>query len=71
MNGLMFDSYLIISAKNIIVLRETDKRGLANMIVKRPLSSIVKITAKKRHKDLITFKYGVPGLYYNLYLVKN
>lgn len=28
------------------------------MIVKRPLSSIVRITSRKKHPDLITFKYG-------------
>ncbi len=61
LNGMMYESYLIVTSKNIVVLRETGKKGQANVIVKRPLQSIVKITAKKRHRDLITFKYGVPG----------
>lgn len=61
LNGAMFDSYLIVNAEFIVVLRETDKRGQAQVIAKRPLHTIVKITAKKRHRDLITFKYGVPG----------
>lgn len=59
MNGYMYDSHLIISATHLIVLRELG-RGQAQIIVRRPLSSIVKITAKKRHRDLITFKYGFP-----------
>ncbi|XP_004526608.1 TBC1 domain family member 23 [Ceratitis capitata] len=59
MNGYMYDSHLIITASLLIVLRELG-RGQAQIIVRRPLSSIVKITAKKRHRDLITFKYGFP-----------
>jgi TBC1 domain family member 23 len=60
MNGCMYESYLLISAHQIVVLRETGKKDQARIISRRPLSSIVKITAKKRHRDLITFKYGVP-----------
>ncbi|XP_036327709.1 TBC1 domain family member 23 [Rhagoletis pomonella] len=60
MNGYMYDSHLIITATHLIVLRELG-HGQAQIIVRRPLSSIVKITAKKRHRDLITFKYGFPN----------
>lgn len=60
MNGSMFDSHLILTATQLIVLRDLDKKkATAEFIVKRPLSNIIKITAKKRHRDLITFKYGV------------
>lgn len=59
MNGYMYDSHLIITPTHLIVLRELP-RGQAQIIVRRPLASIVKITAKKRHRDLITFKYGFP-----------
>lgn len=58
-NGYMYDSHLIITPTHLIVLRELG-RGQAQIIVRRPLASIVKITAKKRHRDLITFKYGFP-----------
>lgn len=62
MNGSMFDSHLILTQTQLIVLRDLDKKkGTATIIVHRPLSNIVKITAKKRHRDLITFKYGIPG----------
>lgn len=61
MNGSMFDSHLIVTQTHLIVLRELPKKDTAQVIVRRPLSSIVKITAKKRHRDLITFKYGVPN----------
>lgn len=56
-NGYMYDSHLIITPTHLVVLRELG-RGQAQIMVRRPLASIVKITAKKRHRDLITFKYG-------------
>lgn len=60
LNGFMYKSHLMVTDTYLVVLREvTDRKGIAEMIVKRPLSSIVKITAKKRHPELITFKYGV------------
>lgn len=61
MNGFMYESHLIVTKTHLVVLREQENRkGQAQVIVRRPLSRIVKITAKKRHRDLITFKYGVP-----------
>lgn len=60
MNGYMYDSHLIVTNTHLIVLREQNKKDIAQVIVRRLLSSIVKITAKKRHRDLITFKYGFP-----------
>lgn len=61
MNGFMYHSHLIVTDSELIVLREVpDVKGAAEIIVKRPLLAIVKITAKKRHPELITFKYGVP-----------
>ncbi|GAB0089427.1 TBC1 domain family member 23 [Sergentomyia squamirostris] len=59
MNGRMFDSHLIVTKTHLVVLRDLGK-GQCQVIVRRHLSSIVKITAKRRHRDLITFKYGVP-----------
>lgn len=56
MNGYMYESHLIVTKTHLVVLRCLDKEGTAQVIVRRPLSSIVKITAKKRHRDLITFK---------------
>lgn len=58
-NGAMYESYLVLTSKRIEVIREIDG-GMGKIHVKRPLTSIVKITAKKRHRDLITFKYGMP-----------
>lgn len=59
MNGYMYESHLIVTKTHLVVLRDIDKKGNAQVIARRLLSSIVKITAKKRHRDLITFKYGV------------
>ncbi|XP_050506713.1 TBC1 domain family member 23 [Diabrotica virgifera virgifera] len=61
LNGFMYKSHLIVTRTELIVLREIPNiKGAAEVIVKRPLSAIVKITARKRHPELITFKYGVP-----------
>ncbi|KAF3430332.1 hypothetical protein E2986_04206 [Frieseomelitta varia] len=58
-NGDLCDSILLVTDSHLIVLREIQERkGAAHVIVKRPLTSIVKITSRKRHSDLITFKYG-------------
>ncbi|CAH2265768.1 jg7956 [Pararge aegeria aegeria] len=60
-NGYMFDSYLVVTETHLLILREIpNKKGLAKILSRRPLSTIVKITAKKRHPELITFKYGIP-----------
>lgn len=61
LNGFMYKSHLLITHTHLIVLREiSERKGLTEVILRRPLSSIVKITAKKRHPELITFKYGTP-----------
>jgi TBC1 domain family member 23 len=56
-NGAMYDSFLVLTSKRIEVIRELEN-GKGKVFTKRPLSHIVKITAKKRYRDLITFKYG-------------
>lgn len=60
LNGYMYDSYLVVTETHLIILRETPNKGMAKVMARRPLSTIVKITAKKRHPELITFKYGIP-----------
>lgn len=55
-NGAMYESYLVLTTQRIEVIRELEN-GMGKIHVKRPLTQIVKITAKKRHRDLITFKY--------------
>lgn len=54
-----FFSILLITDTHLIVLREIQERkGAAHVIVKRPLTSVIKITSRRKHSDLITFKYG-------------
>lgn len=60
MNGSMYESHLIVTETHLVVLRDIERKGMAQILVRRPLQNIVKITAKKRHQNLITFKYGVP-----------
>ncbi|XP_050576523.1 TBC1 domain family member 23 [Bombus affinis] len=58
-NGDLCDSILLITDTHLIVLREIQERkGAAHVIVKRPLTSVIKITSRRKHSDLITFKYG-------------
>ncbi|CAH3865926.1 unnamed protein product [Pieris brassicae] len=60
-NGYMYDSFLVVTETHLVILREIpNKKGFAKVLSRRLLSTIVKITAKKRHPELITFKYGVP-----------
>ena len=46
-------------AEELVVLRETsDRPGWARVRHTNPLLSIIKITAKKKHPEIITFKFG-------------
>ncbi|XP_076619326.1 TBC1 domain family member 23 [Colletes latitarsis] len=63
-NGDLCDSILLVTDTHLVVLREIpERKGAAHVIVKRPLTSIVKITSKKQQSDLITFKYGTTQYY--------
>ncbi|XP_077198177.1 TBC1 domain family member 23 isoform X2 [Paroedura picta] len=58
-NGYMFPSHLLVTATHMFCLREIPSRkGLAYIQSRQALSSVVKITSKKKHPELITFKYG-------------
>nr|XP_014351753.1 PREDICTED: TBC1 domain family member 23 [Latimeria chalumnae] len=57
--GHMFPSHLLITATHMYCLREIPSRkGLAYIQSRQALNSVVKITSKKKHPELITFKYG-------------
>ncbi|XP_054261795.1 TBC1 domain family member 23 isoform X2 [Macrosteles quadrilineatus] len=59
LSGYMYESHLLVTPTHVYVLRETaKKKDSAQIVVKRPLSNIAKITCKKKQPDLITFKYG-------------
>lgn len=41
------------------ILREIpQKKGMAYIQARRALSTVIKITSKKKHPELISFKYG-------------
>ncbi|XP_068176316.1 TBC1 domain family member 23 isoform X2 [Antennarius striatus] len=57
--GHMFPSHLLITATHMYCLREiASRRGFAYIQSRQALSSVVKITSKKKHPELITFKFG-------------
>ncbi|KAG8590713.1 hypothetical protein GDO81_006861 [Engystomops pustulosus] len=58
-NGHMFPSHLLVTATHMYCLREIPSRkGFAYIQSRQALSSVVKITSKKKHPELITFKFG-------------
>ncbi|KAM9320880.1 TBC1 domain family member 23 [Gastrophryne carolinensis] len=58
-NGHMFPSHLLVTATHMYCLREIQSRkGFAYIQSRQALSAVVKITSKKKHPELITFKYG-------------
>lgn len=57
--GHMFPSHLLLTATHMYCLREIPSRnGLAYIQSRQALNSVVKITSKKKHPELITFKFG-------------
>uniref|UniRef100_A0A8C1FZ91 TBC1 domain family member 23 n=1 Tax=Cyprinus carpio TaxID=7962 RepID=A0A8C1FZ91_CYPCA len=57
--GHMFPSHLLITATHMYCLREiAARKGFAYIQSRQALNSVVKITSKKKHPELITFKFG-------------
>uniref|UniRef100_A0AAY4EJ13 TBC1 domain family member 23 n=1 Tax=Denticeps clupeoides TaxID=299321 RepID=A0AAY4EJ13_9TELE len=57
--GHMFPSHVLITATHMYCLREiASRKGFAYIQSRQALSSVVKITSKKKHPELITFKFG-------------
>ncbi|XP_051930648.1 TBC1 domain family member 23 isoform X1 [Hippocampus zosterae] len=57
--GHMFPSHLLVTATHMYCLREiAARKGFAYIQSRQALSSVVKITSKKKHPELITFKFG-------------
>ncbi|KAL3223085.1 hypothetical protein MRX96_027695 [Rhipicephalus microplus] len=52
--------HLLVTHTHLYLLRElSHKKGTARVVSQRPLLSVLKITSKKQHPELITFKYGL------------
>ncbi|XP_061743803.1 TBC1 domain family member 23-like isoform X1 [Nerophis ophidion] len=57
--GHMFPSHLLVTATHMYCIREiASRKGFAYIQSRQALSSVVKITSKKKHPELITFKFG-------------
>ncbi|XP_059922194.1 TBC1 domain family member 23 isoform X2 [Gadus macrocephalus] len=57
--GHMFPSHLLVTATHMFCLREiASRKGFAYIQSRQALNSVVKITSKKKHPELITFKFG-------------
>jgi len=56
---ILLCSHIVLTQECFLVLRElSDRAGWARVKHKHKLGSILKITAKKRNPDIITFKFG-------------
>ena len=52
-------SHLLVTATHMFCLREiASRKGFAYIQSRQALNSVVKITSKKKHPELITFKFG-------------
>lgn len=59
-NGHLYPSHLVVTETHLYLLRElSHKKGSGRVVSQRPLLSVLKITSKKQHPELITFKYGL------------
>uniref|UniRef100_W5MXE0 TBC1 domain family member 23 n=1 Tax=Lepisosteus oculatus TaxID=7918 RepID=W5MXE0_LEPOC len=57
--GHMFPSHLLVTATHMYCLREiASRKDFAYIQSRQALNSVVKITSKKKHPELITFKFG-------------
>ena len=51
-------SLLLVSATHLYILRKLpEHRTMANLVARRPLASVIKITSKKNVPEIITFRY--------------
>ena len=60
-NGYLFPCQLVLTEASVLLIRLADgepSSKTGEVVVKRSLASIMKITSKKKRPDLITFKYG-------------
>ncbi|CAF4926554.1 unnamed protein product [Rotaria sp. Silwood1] len=52
-------SLLLVSSTHLYILRKLpEHKSMANLVCRRPLETITKITSKKNFPEIITFRYG-------------
>ncbi|CAF4083590.1 unnamed protein product, partial [Rotaria sp. Silwood2] len=50
---------LLVSSTHLYILRKLpEHKTMANLVCRRPLETITKITSKKNFPEIITFRYG-------------
>ncbi|CAF3926065.1 unnamed protein product, partial [Rotaria sordida] len=50
---------LLVSSTHLYILRKLpEHKTMANLICRRPIDTITKITSKKNFPEIITFRYG-------------
>jgi len=55
-------SLLLVSATHLYILRKLpEHKTMANLVSRRLLETITKITSKKNFPEIITFRYGKPS----------
>ena len=53
---------MALTETNLYIIKESkNKKDFGDISVKRPLEMIVQITSKRKHPEIITFKYGHAG----------
>jgi len=57
-DGSHYEGHVIVTKDNLFMIRELEARDTGEVSINRVLSSVIKITSKKKHPELITFKYG-------------
>ena len=61
-NSSACSSLLLISSTHLYILRKLpEHKTMANLVSRRPLHTITKITSKKNFPEIITFRYTLPS----------
>jgi hypothetical protein len=59
LTGSMYPTHLLLTQTHMFILREiSNRQGWASIQDRQLLTAVVKITSKKKHPDVITFKFG-------------
>ncbi|CAG0913157.1 unnamed protein product [Notodromas monacha] len=59
-NGHLYEATLLVTDTHMYILRKSDRdNDEASISVRRALSSVLRITSRKKQPEMITFRYGV------------
>lgn len=62
MTDRLSSSLLLVSSTHLYILRKLpEHKTMANLVSRRLLETITKITSKKNFPEIITFRYGNPS----------